>query len=403
MRARTQAVVRPLVSANTARRLLLDAQGLTADPARRATPRSVQSAIEQLGFVQVDTINVVERAHDHILHTRFDGYRGMHLARLLERDRSLFEHWTHDASVIRADWFPYWRRRFDAFSSNGRLDSWLAKRIGQDADATLRHVWRRITREGPLMSRDFDDGASNEPGGWWNWKPSRAALEILWRIGRLSIHGRRNFQKVYDRTDRVFPELSRVRKPSARAHLDWACRSALERLGVAVPSEIAHFFDAVKVTDARVWAERAVRAGEVVPVRVESADGTGPRDAIAVPDWERRANEVADPPDRIRLLNPFDPVIRDRARTQRRFGFDYTIECFVPVKKRRYGYYVLPILEGDRFVGRLDAKFERDRGVLVVKEIWWESGVRETAARRRALDGGLDRFALQIGAEDFER
>ena len=156
--------------APTARGLLLGAQGLLDDPTRRATSGSLQRTVDALGFVQVDTINCVERAHDHILHTRFDSYRPAHLVRLLERDRTLFEHWTHDASVIRADWFGFWRHRFDSYSQSKRLDAWIAKRIGPDADRTVRRVWNRITREGPLMSRDFDDGHAKEAGTWWNWK-----------------------------------------------------------------------------------------------------------------------------------------------------------------------------------------------------------------------------------------
>lgn len=379
----------------------MQAQGLLAEPRRKATPRVVLRTIEQLGFVQVDTINAVERAHHHILHTRLDDYREVRLTRLLERDRALFEHWTHDASIIRGDWFPHWRHRFDAYRNSPRLERWIRRKIGSDPAAVVRRVMRRITKDGPLMSRDFDDAGSTA-GGWWDWKPSRAALEMLWRVGKLSISERRNFQKVYDRTDRVFPELLKERKPSARAHLDWACRVALDGLGVATPMELARFLFAVDGRSARAWAERAERSGEIVRVLVQNVDGTPARPAYVVADWERRVARAPDPPDRIRLLNPFDPAIRDRSRTSRHFGFDYTIECFVPAAKRQYGYYVLPILEGDRLVGRLDPKLDRERGVLQVQQLWWESGVRPTAARRRALETALDRFAGQLGADRFE-
>jgi len=393
---------RPLVPAAAARRLLLDGQGLLSDPTRPATPRAVLHAIERLGFVQVDTINRVERAHEHILHTRLDGYRPLHLKRMLERDRSLFEHWTHDAAVIRSDWLPFWRHRFDAYSQSPKLERWIRSKLGSDHERVTRRVWRRITREGALGSRDFDDGPAHRGGGWWDWKPSRAALELMWRTGKLSIAGRQGFQKLYDRTDRVFPDLRATRKPSANAHLDWACRIALERLVVATPGEIAHFLEAVDTRAAGGWLDAARRRGEVVEVDVEGADGSAPRPAFALADWAERAARAPDPPDRTRLLNPFDPAIRDRARTRRRFGFDYTIECFVPAARRRYGYYVFPILEGDRFVGRLDPDFDRDRGVLRVRRVFWEGGVRATGARWRALEGALDRFRGQLGADRFE-
>jgi uncharacterized protein YcaQ len=278
----------------------------------------------------------------------------------------------------------------------------MRKKMGDDHERVMRRVWRRITREGPLTSRDFEDAGSGGSGGWWEWKPSRAALEMLWRIGKLSIAERRGFTKVYERTDRVFPQLAASRKPSAAQHLDWACRVAMERLAVATPTELARFLDAVDHRAAREWAKRAVRRGELVEVDVEAADGSAPRAALTWADWEQRLERLPDPPDRIRLLNPFDPVIHDRVRTLRRFGFDYTIECFVPAARRRYGYYVLPMLESDRFVGRLDPRFDRKRGVLVIDRIWWEPDVKPTRARLRALDMALDRLTRQLGGSRFE-
>ncbi len=177
--------------------------------------------IERLGFVQLDTINVVERAHQHILFTRLDEYRPAHLTRLLERDRKLFEHWTHDASVIPIDWFRYWRLRFRRYRERGLgANPWWARRMGGEPERVIEHVRRRIEREGALMSKDFehrwskeapssaDTGksvASSEPsesGAWWGWKPQKAALEYLWRVGELSVAGRINFHKVYDLTER---------------------------------------------------------------------------------------------------------------------------------------------------------------------------------------------------------
>lgn len=395
-------MARPRIPAAAARQLLLDGQQLLADPAQRATPRLLKKTVDAMGYVQVDTINRIERAHHHILHTRLDGYRPEQLGRLLERDRAGFEHWTHDASVIRADWFPYWKHRFDAYRQSKRLERWIRSRIGEDPERVTRGVLRRITKEGPLTSRDFEDPKTGESGGWWQWKPSRAALEMLWRIGKISISGRRGFLKVYDRTDRVFPELSKARRPGRAQHVDWACRAAMERLAIATPTEIAYFLQAVDRHATSDWAKRAVRGGELVEVDVGSADGGADRTAFAWDDWRERVARLPPAPDRIRLINPFDPAIHDRARTQRRFGFDYTIECFVPEKKRKYGYYVLPILERDRFVGRLDPKLNRDRGVLEIAKIWWEPGVHPTRKRVRDLESALDLLATQVGAQGFE-
>ena len=145
----------------------------------------------------------------------------------------------------------------------------------------------------------------------------------------------------------------------------------------------------------------AEQEGRIVPVQVESADGEV-RPAFALADWEARLARLPEPPERTRLLCPFDPILRDRARALRRFGFDYRFEAFVPEPKRQFGYFVLPILEGDRLVGRLDPKLHRDRGLLEIKGLWWEAGVRVTKARRRGLDEALERLATFVGAGDIQ-
>ncbi len=393
----------PTLPAEAARTLLLEGGGLLEDPGGRCGPARVRKRIQRLGFVQVDSINVLERAHHQTLQSRLDGYRREHLQRLLEKDRALFEHWTHDASIIPLEWFPYWRHRFAAVQRSPRFERWMTRKLGPDADRVIRRVARRIDREGPLMTRDFEDHREGPRTGWWDWKPERAALELLWRIGRISISGRREFHKVYDRTDRVFPGALSGRRPSAAAHRDWACREALKRLGVATPLEIARFFEAIPVAEARAWCQRAARRGACIAVEVAAEDGTDPRPAYALPDWERRVRRAPSPPDRMRILSPFDPVLRDRERAKRRFGFEFRIECFVPAAKRRHGYYVTPLLDGDRLVGRLDPRFDRKRGVLSVQRVFWEDGIRETRERGRRLDEALDRFARQIGATSFER
>lgn len=384
----------PTVPAESARRLLMGAQGLLDDPTRPATAARVRAAIERMGFVQLDSINIVQRAHHHILGTRFDAYTPETLTRLHERDRALFEHWTHDASLIPAAWFPQWRPRF----ARACRSPWWDRRLGDDRERLADQVLSRIARDGPLMSKDFEHEGGSASGGWWEWKPQKAALEYLWRTGRLAIAARVNFHKVYDLTERVLPELAALPSPSTEEHIDWACRTAIERLGVATPGELAAFWDAISVAEAAAWTQRAIAAGEIAPVLVAAVDGPARR-AVAVPDWEVRFKRLPPVPERVRLLSPFDPVIRDRRRAVRLFGFDYRFEAFVPEAKRRFGYYTLPVLEGERFIGRLDAQMDRRRGVLCVSKFWWEPGVERTAARLAALEEGVARCARQIGVD----
>ncbi|MFQ5699006.1 MAG: winged helix-turn-helix domain-containing protein [Myxococcota bacterium] len=391
----------PLVPAEAARRLLLHGQGLLARPERRATPDAVARQVERMGFVQVDTIQVIERAHHHVLATRFDDYRPAILSGLLERSRRLFEHWTHDASVLPMRLFPYWHRRFERARRTLENPRWQA-RMGGEPERVLAAVQERIRREGALRSRDFEEDRAGRPGGWWSWKRSKAALEALWRTGELAVARRDGFDKVYDLTERVIPDAHRTGPVPTPDLVDWACRSALERLGMASALEIRQFWELLSIDEVKAWCERAESRGEIDRVEIGSLNGTRPREAYGLAGWRRRLARLPDAPDRVRLLNPFDPVLRDRARTARLFGFDYSLEVFIPQAKRRFGYYVLPILEGERLIGRLDPKLHRDRGVLEVRGLWWEPGVAVGRQRRRALEGALDRMCQQLGAERFE-
>jgi hypothetical protein len=388
------------ISATQARRLFMGAQGLLDDPGRKADAKALKALIARLGFVQMDSINVVARAHDLILHTRLHGYEPVQFQRLLEQDRFLFEGWTHDASAIPVAHYAHWKPRFRRDEARMRAHAWWNHHFrGTDADGVVQHVRDRIRAEGPLMSKDFEHPEKRGP--WWGWKPQKAALDFLWRAGELAVRGRVNFHKVYDLAERVHPEAHGAPPPDPDAHIAWACATAAERLAVFTPKELADFWDEVEISDAKRWCESEAKAGGLARVVVEAADGSAPQAAFALPDWEARLGTLPDPPVGLRLFSPFDPVLRDRARALRRFGFDYRFEAFVPEPKRAYGYYVLPILEGDRLVGRLDPKLHRDRGELEVRGLWWEPGVRPTKARLRALDAALGAFAAWAGAETF--
>ncbi len=377
-----------------ARRLLLAGQALLGAP-----PRDAAEAVDRLGFVQMDSINIVERAHHLTLGSRLPGYRRPDFDALLEGERRLFEHWTHDASAIPLAFYPQWKRRFPLRRQHLLASAWWRERVGEQVETLLKAVRTRIREEGPLMSADFEHPKAVGGSAWWGWKPAKAALEFLWHTGELAVARRVNFHKVYDLAERVLPAHHGLPVPSRAAHLDWACASALDRLGAATPRELAAFWEAVAPAEAEAWCARAVRTGRAVPVEIQ---GEPPRPAVAVPDWEARLREAGEPGDRMVLLCPFDPILRDRARALRLFGFDYRFEAFVPQAKRQYGYYVLPILEGERLVGRLDPKFQRDRGVLEVQGLWWEPGIRPGKARLQRLERAAEDLAARIGAARVE-
>jgi uncharacterized protein len=392
----------PIIPAESARRLFLNAQGLLMNLEGKATRSILQKTIEQMGFVQIDSINIVERAHHLTLASRLDSYRQEHFTHLLEKDRSLFEHWTHDASVIPTKWFAHWKPRFRRYRERIRMNAWWQQRIGDEPDKVLRHVRERIVREGPLRSQDFEHDRRGEPAGWWGWKPQKAALEFLWSTGELMVSRRENFQKVYDLTERVLPAHHALPEPTEAEHVEWACSTALERLVIATPKEIADFWDAIAPAQAKQWCEQAVATRRITGVVVQSSNGSKEKPGFALVDWEKRLRKLPDPPERMRLLCPFDPVLRDRARLQRLFGFDYRFEAFVPEPNRKYGYYILPIIEGDCLVGRVDPKFHRARSVLEIRRVYWEPNIKATRLRKRKLEDATMRLAQMIGANRIE-
>ncbi len=391
----------PVVSGAAARLLLLNAQGLLADPGRPATTATLQTLIKQMGFVQLDSINVVERAQHLTLASRLDNYQPVLLTQLLEQERSLFEHWTHDASAIPTNWFAHWRPRFARERERILRKPWWQERMGAEPAKLINHVRARITDEGPLRSLDFEHDRHGVPATWWGWKPQKAALEFLWSTGELLVTRREKFQKVYDLTARVLPAQSALPPPPEHEHVEWACQTALARLVVATPKEIAEFWQTVSIAQAKAWCDEATRAGRIMPVLVAACDGAQPRPGYALADWERKLSSLPAPPARMRLLSPFDPVLRDRARARRLFNFDYRFEAFVPEPQRQFGYYVLPLLEGDRLIGRLNPKFQRRAGQLHIHQIYWEPGVRPTQARRKRLTQAAERLARLIGAQDI--
>jgi hypothetical protein len=320
---------------------------------------------------------------------------------LLENERTLFEHWTHDASAIPTKWFEHWKPRFNLNKERIRQNRWWQQRIGDDPDKVIAHVRDRIAEHGPLRSKDFEHDSSERSSGWWGWKPQKAALEYLWSTGELTVVRRESFQKVYDLTERVLPLFHNKPTPPEAEHIEWACSTALERLVIATPKEIADFWNTISLSQAKKWCEEKDASQTLVPVIIESLDGDNRWQSFALPDWEKRLRTQPEPPQRMRLLCPFDPVLRERRRLERLFGFTYRFEAFVPAAQRQHGYFVLPILEGDGLIGRLDPKMHRDRGLLEIRKVWLEPAINLTKTRAQKLEEAVARLARLVGAHNF--
>lgn len=378
-------VARFKIDNQTARGLWLATHGLGQAP--RGAPDTL-SVIDQLGFVQLDSIQVVSRAHHHILWSRDQTYREPMLDPLMRRERQVFEHFTHDASVLPMDMLPIWQRQFQRMKAKVGGSSWFGKYLDPDL---ISHVTRRIADEGPLCTKSFDTRIAGEKT-MWKRPPHKMVLDYLWYAGVLATSHREGFTKYYDLAERVFPQ--DVPQLSDDVQITQLCRGALDRIGFGSLSEIRKFWDACDVRDVQKWA--VGDAAQMVEVDVQGADGSW-TPAWAAPDIEDRVARLKSPTSRLRIINPFDPAIRDRARTARLFGFDYTVEMFVPEAKRKWGYYVYPLLEGGRFVGRVEVKGNRKAGTLTLSKFWTETERLNTSNRRQNLAAELARFAKLAG------
>ncbi len=333
-------------------------------PAR--SPDEVLDLIRHLGCLQLDPISVVARSHLLVLWSRLGGFDRSHLDTLLWDERRLFEYWAHAASIVLTEDYPIHRFRMRSYPAGDglwslRILAWL-----DENRALRREILRRLRLEGPLRSRDLEDRAVRgwESTGWTGGRNVDRMLGFLWMQGRVMVAARAGLQKVWDLSERVLPPWTPRAPLSERALVRSAAQRSLRALGVATPRHISMHFVAGRYPELDRRLAELDREGLIERVRVAGPDvewpGTWFVHAEDLPILERI--EAWDWEPRTTLLSPFDNLIRDRDRTASMFGFDYRMEIYVPAAKRRFGYYVLPVLHGDRLVARIDPAMDRRRG-----------------------------------------
>ena len=380
------------ISNREARRLWLNLQGLAQAPTGNV---DILEIIKKLGFVQLDSIRNVTRAHHHILWSRNQRYREPVIEHLLAKERSIFEHFTHDASVLPMEFYPMWTRQFTRLEAHvSRSDAYRKAKQNGDHEA----IKERIQTEGPLSTHAFESKILGKKE-LWDRPPHKRALDHMWYAGELATSHRSNFIKYYDLRERVIPQQHLTGNSTDADQLDWLCRNALNRLGFAMAGEIARFWGAASAAEVKRWLEGV--SDQLETVEIETAAGTRVK-CFAPANMEALLNDVTQPTSRLRIINPFDPVARDRDRLLRLFDVDYRIEIFVPPAKRKWGYYVYLLLEGDRFVGRIELKSDRKKRALEVKQLWAENRVTWTSARADKLDAELGRLALLVDARSVD-
>lgn len=369
-----------------ARRLLLRAQGLARRaPFGRGVP-GVRRAIEHIGYVQVDTISVVERAHHHVLRSRVENYQPAMLDRL-QRSAEVFEYWSHAAAYLPMRDYRYYTPMMDGFRATRPLDERLA-----------REIKARIEAEGPLSSRDFE-GPSGKASGWWDWKPAKRALETMFLSGELMVRHREGFQKVFDLTENVLPPATDTRRPDDVEWCKFIIRSGVRSAAVGSAADLTYPRRAMARFTRRSFAKpfsrafnELVESGELTRVEVDGRSGYAATAVLAEGPVRIRRQ-------RCRVLSPFDPLIINRPRLSAWFGMDYTLECYVPESRRAFGYFALPVLWGDRLVARLDAKAVRGAGRLEIRNLAIEAHTHLDERLRSALEAGIDDFARANGCE----
>jgi uncharacterized protein YcaQ len=358
------------MSVDEARRIALAAQGFANPrPSARLDRRHLRRVIAQIGLLQIDSVNVLVRSHYMPLFSRLGNYA----PELLDSswigapaNRELFEYWGHMASLMPFEMHPLLRWRMAAAAENHKDSDTRVGHLNRSRPGFMQAALDEIRERGALSAREIT-GAGVRKGGWWGWSDGKRALEALFAAGRLAAAGRRGFERLYDLPERVIPERVLAMPTPAPEDAQRALMSIAARaLGVGTEKDLCDYFR-IRTGAGRHRIRELVEAGELIPVGVEGwrEPAYVARDAKSPRKLDARA-----------LLSPFDSLIWERARTERIFGFRYRIEIYTPLANRKFGYYVLPFLLGDRLVARIDLKSDRANRTLLVQGAHLEPGVR---------------------------
>ena len=394
------------ISPEAARRYLVLRHFLAPPRSLPAEPGSVMRVFDRLGSVQFDPLDIAGRNHDLVLNARVNGYRRQWTDDLLYRDRTLYETYNKGLSLVPTSELPWYRVSWDL--NRERFE----KAAFQEHEALVSELLERIQSRGPLTSGDVPARAAIE----WFWRPTnqvRAILEALALAGILGIARRDGNRRVYDLVERLFPpDLLAERHPidEQRRHKLLSRYRAHGLLGPAGSSEV-WLGTGPRAVDRPPQRERLVAEGKLVAVQIE-----GRREVRHIPaedehfvDQAQRELASGEPPGgvppQVAFIAPLDPLVWDRRLLRDLFAFDYLWEVYVPEAKRRWGYYVLPVLYGDRFVGRIEPRIDRKAGVLRVLGLWWEKGIspRRDGDLRRALDAALEAHRQFAGVKKIVR
>lgn len=368
------------------KRLTLDSQGLTQNTPFGTGKTAVLNALEHLGYIQIDTLSIVERAHHHTLWIRIPDFKADNLEELVE-DRKVFEYWFHAASYLPMQDFRY------------VLPQMLMIKRGEsryyNADPkVMKYVVDTIRNEGPKRARDFEN-ESHKAGSWWNWKPAKLALERLFMQGDLMISGRSGMQKTYDLAERVLPSSTNTSEPTPLEFAEYLVKTNLRAYGFTTLKQITHLRkgNALK-TNVNKVLQMMLEEDTISKVTSEGGSSVFVQNEILEKTFDQASSSVW-------LLSPFDNSIIHRDRIKQIFDFDFRLECYTPKEKRQYGYFCLPILFGDQFIGRVDCKAHRKEKKLELIHLHIENSTINLDLWLKPFIETLKRFAIFNGCESL--
>lgn len=364
------------ISKNIAKSFVVDQQLPASEKGKAGTLR----IIEHLGYVQIDTISVVARAHHHVLWTRVSNYKSSFLQDLEEQDRAIFDYWAHAASYL-----PMRDYRFSLYRKQEILRSdkhWYKK----DPEK-MTYVLDYIKAEGPLMSKELEKENFKKDQAW-GIPPIKQALMHLFMEGKIMIKGRKGFQKIYDITERVLPATVNTNIPTREAYIDYIIRRDIKAHGLIQAKEIGHLLK-ISLKEKQLQLGRLVKSGELTSVTIKGLEGNDYYAFTEVIEHYTPRRSVK----KCHILSPFDNLVIMRNRVALLFDFDYKLECYVPAAKRKVGYFSLPILFGNQLVGQIDLKTNRKTQIMEVRNLVWEDNLTSKHKIIPALQKKLQSFA----------
>lgn len=374
------------LSLKDARQIILTSQKLSIVN-KTQSKEELYNIIEQLGYIQIDTISVVERSHHHILWSRLPTYKKSMLDELLEKDKCIFEYWSHAAALLPMKDFKFSLVRKRNFSKKYKTWGSADKKI-------IKKVYDRVKAEGPLQSKDFE-GIIQKSTGWWNWKPSKDALDYLFHTGKLMVVRRQGFQKVYDLTERVLPENLDSAIPTEKEFYQHLIITSLKSNGLSSQREIMY----LRKYDRKIFEKSInefIRDGIITVISIEGIEYEKYytfKEKLDLLNIKKRMSDL-------HILSPFDNLVIQRKKLKTFFNFDYQLECYVPQLKRKFGYFCLPVLYGDRFIGKIDLKASRSTVSLIINNLFKEKGVNLNEGLKNKLTKKLTELAHFSGCTE---